>query len=329
MSAMSEFYCRVCEVAGLDPTEEQSIERVAEAHARAPRSLSLTDFFDFLVDEVALYPYPLSPRQIAEHSDSALGLVGAPPGVKATATGPDSVNVTWRAVAGATGYRVFRDDKAVADVTGTSYADTGLTAKTTYAYRVAALVGSTPGPTDDAVEVRTQAPAPVSLVKSGDTWSYDVSGAPASTWNTTNFDDSRWAAGPSQLGFGEGDEATALTPFMPDGKTRRITSYFRTSFALADAQQVSTLTLRFKVDDGLVLYLNGNEVYRDTMPAGTVGPETLATTWAADDGQTWRTVTLPVSALASGRNVLAAEVHQNARSSTDLTWDAELTGGFD
>ena len=52
MGAVSEFYCKVCEQAGLDPCEEDSLNRVAAAHERAPRGLSLVDFFDFLVDEV-------------------------------------------------------------------------------------------------------------------------------------------------------------------------------------------------------------------------------------------------------------------------------------
>ena len=86
------------------------------------------------------------------------------------------------------------------------------------------------------------------------------------------------------MGHGEGDEATAITPFMANGTTRRITTYFRTSFDVEDAGEVTGLALKFKLDDGLILYLNGKEVLRDNMPMGALGPETLSTTWAADDG---------------------------------------------
>ena len=281
------------------------------------------------MDEVAFYKYPLSPKQAGAHADVALARLSAPTGVKATATGPDKVDLTWRAVPGATSYTVARDGATVGTVATNAFSDTGLTATTKYAYTVTPTADTVTGPASDAVSVTTTGPLPISLVKSGRVWRYDASGSPASDWKARSYDDSSWASGPSELGHGEGDEATVIDPFMPNGTTRRLTTYFRTSFTVPDGQSPTSLSLRFKLDDGAVLYLNGSEVLRDNMPTGTVGPETKATTWAADDGQTWRTVTIPVSQLTSGTNVLAVEVHQNDRSSLDLTWDAELTAKFD
>ena len=286
-------------------------------------------YFAGSMDEVAFYKYPLSPKQAGAHADTALARLSAPTGVSATATGPDKVDLTWRTVPGATSYTVTRDGASLGTVATNAFSDTGLTAKTKYAYTVTATAGTVTGPASDPVSVTTTGPLPLTLVKSGRVWRYDASGSPASDWKTKGYDDSGWASGPSELGHGEGDEATAITPFMPDGTTRRLSTYFRTSFTVPEGQSPTSLSLRFKLDDGAILYLNGSEVLRDNMPTGTVGPETKATTWAADDGQSWRTVTIPVSALTSGTNVLAAEVHQNDRSSLDLTWDAELTAKFD
>ena len=286
-------------------------------------------YFAGSMDEVAFYKYPLSPKQAGAHADVALARLTAPTGVKATATGPDKVDLTWRAVTGATSYTVARDGVTVGTVATNAFSDSGLTATTQYAYTVMVTAGTVTGPASDPVSVTTTGPLPLTLVKSGRVWRYDTSGSPASNWNAKTYDDSSWASGPSELGAGEGDEATVVDPFMPNSTTRRLTTYFRTSFTVPDGQSPTSLSLRFKLDDGAVLYLNGSEVLRDNMPSGTVGPETKATTWAADDGQTWRTVTIPVSALTSGTNVLAVEVHQNDRSSLDLTWDAELTAKFD
>ena len=110
--------------------------------------------------------------------------------------------------------------------------------------------------------LRTDAPAPVepvSLLASGSVWRYETSGVATSDWRTSGFDDSAWSAGPTQIGHGEGDEATAITPFGADG-TRRITTYLRSEFTVADRSAVTDLAMRLKRDDGVVIYLNGHEV---------------------------------------------------------------------
>ena len=166
-------------------------------------------------------------------------------------------------------------------------------------------------------------PVVLDLLASGSQWSYEASGNETAGWSQTTFDDSVWPAGPSQLGHGEGDEATEITPFMENGN-RRITTYFRTSFDIPNADAVTELDMQFKLDDGMILYLNGTEVLRDNMPADGVDDRTLSTTWAPDDGQSWRTGSLPVSGLRTGRNVIAVELHQNSTWSRDLTWDMRL-----
>lgn len=63
----------------------------------------------------------------------------------ATATTSGGIKIKWKATAGAEGYRVYRKNedgtwKKIADVTSTSYTDTGLTALTSYTYTVRAYV---------------------------------------------------------------------------------------------------------------------------------------------------------------------------------------------
>ena len=65
-----------------------------------------------------------------------------PTGLKATASGGTTVNLTWTRSTdnvGVTGYNVYRNTVLVATATGASYADTGLTSGTAYSYTVAAL----------------------------------------------------------------------------------------------------------------------------------------------------------------------------------------------
>lgn len=163
------------------------------------------------------------------------------------------------------------------------------------------------------------------LVAAGSVWKYLDTGVNLGTaWRATAFDDAAWASGPAQLGYGDGDESTVIG-YGPSASAKYITSYFRKAFNVADPAALSALNLRVKRDDGIVLYLNGTEVYRNNMPSGSVTYTTLASTAAADDGATWQSATLPSTALLAGTNVLAAEIHQSARDSSDVSFDLELT----
>ncbi|MEZ5381816.1 MAG: hypothetical protein R2754_08485 [Microthrixaceae bacterium] len=156
----------------------------------------------------------------------------------------------------------------------------------------------------------------VGLVAAGAAWSARTGSAPDG-WSNAGFDDSGWATGNAQLGYGDGDEVTVVGPAAP-------TAYFRTEFQL-DALPQRPLRLSVLADDGSLVRLNGTELARENLPAGSVGPNTPASTykWGAAES-TWVSVTVPPSALVVGTNALAVEVHQ-APGSGDLSFDASLS----
>ncbi len=165
------------------------------------------------------------------------------------------------------------------------------------------------------------------LVPAGATWKFLDNGTDLGTaWRSPNFDDSSWASGPAELGYGDGGEATVVS-YGPSPGSKFITTYFRLAFSVANAGDLQGLTLRVKRDDGVVVYLNGNEVYRDNIPAGTVSYTTPALA-AADDGATFLQSSVSASLLTSGINVLAVEIHQSDRSSSDISFDLELQGAL-
>ncbi len=169
-------------------------------------------------------------------------------------------------------------------------------------------------------------PAQTTLVGGGSVWKYLDNGSNQGTaWRAPAFDDSTWASGAAQLGYGDGDEATVVS-FGPSSTAKYITTYFRKAFAVASPGSFAGYTMRVKRDDGIVVYLNGTEVFRDTMPAGTPSYTTLATTAVSDDGTAWITASVPAGAFVAGTNVLAVEIHQNAGTSSDISFDLELTG---
>ncbi len=104
------------------------------------------------------------------------------------------------------------------------------------------------------------------LVSSGASWKYFTGSFAGAGWNTSSFSDAAWSTGPSQLGFGEGDEATVI-PSGPSGNYYP-TAYFRTTFNVTNASLFGTLALKVKRDDGVVIYLNGTEIFRDNISAG-------------------------------------------------------------
>jgi len=89
-------------------------------------------------------------RTAAQNDATLTGTVPAylatPGGLTATATSSSAINLSWTAVPGATGYKVFRGSSSgvvtsgTADATSTltTYSDTGLAASTTYYYKVVA-----------------------------------------------------------------------------------------------------------------------------------------------------------------------------------------------
>jgi Calcineurin-like phosphoesterase/Bacterial Ig-like domain/Purple acid Phosphatase, N-terminal domain len=170
---------------------------------------------------------------------------------------------------------------------------------------------------------------PQTLIAYGSSWKYLDDGSNQGTaWSSTAFNDAGWASGNAQLGYGDGDEATIVN-FGPDANAKFITTYFRKSVNIASPQAFTSINGSVKRDDGVVIYVNGVEVYRNNMPAGTVTNTTLASTAASDDGNTALDFTISTSAFVSGNNVIAVEIHQNAGTSSDLSFDLQVIGSVD
>jgi hypothetical protein len=165
----------------------------------------------------------------------------------------------------------------------------------------------------------------VNLINSGALWKYrDAGTAPDNSWKDLNYDDSGWKTGNAQFGYGDGDETTVID-YGPDSQNRYITSYYRNSFQVDDPANVKELTLHLLRDDGAVVYLNGNEVVRDNMPAGTINYSTYAVTAVGGtDESTFFEFTVDKSGLAAGKNVIAVEIHQSSGTSSDVSFDLSL-----
>ncbi|MCX6198445.1 MAG: metallophosphoesterase [Bacteroidetes bacterium] len=164
----------------------------------------------------------------------------------------------------------------------------------------------------------------VSLVDFGEKWRYLDNGTnQATAWRATAFADGTWVQGNAELGYGDGDENTTVS-YGANAATKYITTYFRKTINIADVSSFKGYSLRMYRDDGLVVYVNGTEVWRNNIPYGTVAYTTLATESAADDGNNMISFNLNYSAFTAGDNCIAVELHQNAASSSDISFDFQL-----
>ncbi len=153
------------------------------------------------------------------------------------------------------------------------------------------------------------------LVELGSSWkSADSSGgsAPANWKNGLTG-----TASKAEFGFGENDQATTLTPGQE-------TYYFTQEFDVADAAAFTNLSLGLLADDGAVVYLNGTEVKRFNMPAGTINWNTRPSNWVGGRDETLATSSIPATALVDGKNVIAVEVHNFWPGNPDLSFDLKL-----
>jgi hypothetical protein len=168
------------------------------------------------------------------------------------------------------------------------------------------------------------AAATILLPKAANWGRFDLGYTPASDWFADTYDDSAWAGGDATLGYGE-SYITTVVSYGNDPNNKHITTYFRVDFDLAaDPFDVTALRLDANYDDGFVAYLNGTEVVRSpSMPSGTI---TFSTKAGSHEAGTFETFDLSahLALLRPGPNLLAVEVHQDNRTSSDLVWDAEL-----
>ncbi|NNC88978.1 MAG: hypothetical protein HKN82_11020, partial [Akkermansiaceae bacterium] len=155
-------------------------------------------------------------------------------------------------------------------------------------------------------------------------WDYKVTASTlAPEWPDIDYNATSWDGGPGVLGYGETFLATVI-PFGPDPLDRYPTTYFRKPFVVNDdPAQITSLTLSLLDDDGVVVYLNGKEVVRRSLPAGPILYSTLAT---EKEAIAYEDIDLTAftACLVQGGNVLAVEVHQADPASNDLVWDAGL-----
>lgn len=175
------------------------------------------------------------------------------------------------------------------------------------------------GEVDEGADDTGTIPVGAPLVELGSTWSYLDDATPPTGWRNTDFDATSWESGPAELGYGDGDEVTEL--FLAPSPGQRLASVAFIREFTVDGSLPAGLVLDILCDDGALVMLNGEEILRTNLPAGTVTSDAYA---LADTEDALLRTAVEADALVEGRNTLAVSVHQSGRQSDDLSFDLAL-----
>lgn len=164
------------------------------------------------------------------------------------------------------------------------------------------------------------------LMSMTNSWKYEATGRlNVPNWMTADYDDSSWPEG-NALFYKEGDGLPG--PKNTPLELGPITYYFRSHFeAPTKVSNAAMLHVYSIIDDGAVIYLNGEELLRIGMDAGEVTPDTRAsrTVYNADfEGP----FTAPATNIVAGENLIAVEVHQTSSGSSDIVFGLSLTASI-
>jgi hypothetical protein len=182
-----------------------------------------------------------------------------------------------------------------------------------------------------------------SVITTGSPWRYlDTGTLPppiggVSDWRAANYNaaaaGSTWKMGNGPLGYGDPGLGTT-TSFGPNANAKYVTTYFWKSFqrpagAVYGAGAGGTynqIRLRVMRDDGIVVYVNGQELRRDNMPPmpAVINNSTPAQSIADGTAETQLFETIHDAIIINASNVIAVELHQINGTSSDTRFDVSL-----
>ena len=197
-------------------------------------------------------------------------------------------------------------DVPYADFNGYLFQPVRLEAKAPAGYRFAGWTSSAATPTL------------TNLFTTGGEWKYYDQGEAGSGWKSADFNDTAWSVGKAPLGYG--DKMQGVVTKINNGHP---TAYFRKTVQINGTPTTDDLfQLNYQVDDGFVVYVNGQEAGRLNL-SGNVGFNTYTTTYA--DADPFKgTLDLSPSLFKEGTNVIAVEVHNISATSSDMFWTCDL-----
>jgi Immunoglobulin domain len=164
-----------------------------------------------------------------------------------------------------------------------------------------------------------------------DLWKYQTNNLDDQAWTLPDYNDGVWRMGRGFFGTEESADVTnalpsphILTVIPPNNDTANtnafVTSYFRRQVTLPALTAGTAYILSHYTDDGAVFYLDGMEIGRYQMPAGTPTFVTRST-----GGNVEAVLQTFFFSASPGLHTLAVEVHQVGVTSPDVVFGANIS----
>ena len=142
----------------------------------------------------------------------------------------------------------------------------------------------------------------------------------ATDWMSADFVDAGWNTGMAPFRYGDGTGGTELA----DMANNYSTVYLRTKFTAIGTAFIKTISCIVDYDDGFIVWINGQEVFRRTAPENP-GYNSFAT----DNHESGTPEVINIDSgtfdLVDGDNVLAIQGFNVSLTSTDFYFDLQLT----
>ncbi len=169
------------------------------------------------------------------------------------------------------------------------------------------------------------------IISEGQEWFYyDLEKPLPSTWYLEKNIEKFWKKGVSPLGYGDDLVKTTIS-YGNDENNKHITKYFFKKFLIDDPYSYLIYKINFQRDDGIVIYLNGQEIARNNMPNGIITNKTQANAlvFNSKSAKVKYTKLVWPNDLLHGENIISASVHQARETSSDCLFNLELIGSND
>ena len=197
------------------------------------------------------------------------------------------------------------------------------------------------------INIDVDNPAPTTKIAFGTVWNYHATNAaPANSpvgvdWKQPGYTmPATWNVGASPVGgAGKYGYSSGQATCLPSGQVPICTPlaagskytayYFRKTVSFTAAELSTTfyaIQLNMMRNDGIVVYINGTERYRNNMPAGAVTYATLASAAIAPGAAEAVSTNLSPSFFVTGVNTIAVEVHLRSATSADMSFDMQVLG---
>ena len=109
-------------------------------------------------------------------------------------------------------------------------------------------------------------------------------------WREVGYDDSGWLTGTGSVGFDRNSDGVNLSPYInrtlttgemnPNSSTNQYSAYVRYEFDAANKDQLTSLQLDMRFDDGFIAYLNDREITRANFAEDYVYTQPMWRSWS-------------------------------------------------